>query len=709
LRLGAKKRKQGQPRAAVTARDGTASTLQRADQCYTTGDLPTAARLYRDVLEREPSNHKAVFMLGMIEHQRNAHAAARELFERAVALNATAPYSWHYLGRTLQALGDHAAALVHFKRARQLDPNLLEAWLCEGRLFRAVGALAQAESTYAAAAELHPRAALPVEHLGELELSRGRLEQAAEYFQRAAELDPQLIAPVVNLGVVHQRSGRLEQSGACYERAIQLDPSSVVAHANLGWIENKRGFLAAAEQHLRRAVSLDPNYAAAWIDLASVLHELGEVSEAIGCYRQALARAPNAANHSSLIALMLYDVESSPRAVLDEARRWAELYAPESAKEPLDRPALASALRLRIGYVSPDFRQHSVAHFSEPLITAHDPSRFEVFCYSNSQARDDVAARIEARAQLRVIRDRTDAEVAAQIRADGIHILVDLAGHTADNRLALFGRRPAPIQATYVGYPGTTGVSAIDYRFTDALADPEPSADAEYSEQLVRLPGAFCCFRPPDRAPRVNALPALESGYITFGSLNNYTKLSASVFETWSRILGRIPDARLVLQSRPFADPAIRERVWSRFAVLGVSRERVDLHGAMPVESHLALYNQIDIGLDTFPWNGHTTTLLALHMGVPVVALTGDRFGGRMGLSVLTNAGLTDWIATDRDHYVELAVDRARDRTGLCQLRQQLRAQLANSPLCDAAAFAQGMEAAYEALWRECGQARNDA
>jgi protein O-GlcNAc transferase len=699
--LAAKKRKQGQPNAAATAREGAASALQRADQCYTTGDLPTAARLYREVLVREPANHKAVFMLGMIEHQRHAHAAARELFERAIALNGTAPYYWHYLGRTLQALGENAAALVYFKRARQLDPSLLEAWLCEGRLFRSLGALAQSESTYVAAAELHPESALPVEHLGELELARGRLEQAAEYFQRAARLEPQLIAPVINLGVVHQRSGRLEQAGECYKRAIQLDPESVVAHANLGWIENKRGLLAAAENHLRRALSLDPNYPAASIDLASVLHELGEVHEAIGCYQRALALAPNPAHHSSLIALMLYDAATPPNAVLEEARRWSQLYAPESAQEPLDLAALAKAPRLRVGYVSPDFRQHSVAHFSEPLITAHDASRFEVFCYSNSHARDDVTARIAERSQFRRIRDRTDAEVAAQIRADGIHILVDLAGHTADNRLTLFARRPAPIQATYVGYPGTTGVNAIHYRFTDALADPEPLADVEYSERLIRLPDAFCCFRPPERAPEVQPLPALERGYITFGSLNNYTKLSAPVFETWAQLLARVPDARLVLQSRPFGDPAIRERVWSRFGALGVSRERVDLHGAMPFEAHLALYNQIDIGLDTFPWNGHTTTLLALHMGVPVVTLTGDRFGGRMGLSVLTHLGLADWIATDRDQYVAIAASRASDRAGLCQLRQHLRAKLASSPLCDAAGFTRGMEAAYEALWRE--------
>lgn len=701
--MGAKKVKQGRRPHAAIARETVASTLQRADRHHTAGDLHTAEQLYREVLDREPAHHKARFLLGMIEYQRNAHPAARELFESALASNATVPVYWLFLGHTLQALEQHAAALVHFKRARQLDPNLLDAWLAEGRLFRKLGALAQAESTFACAAELHPLAALPHEHWGELALSRGHLENAAAHFEQAAALDPQLVAPVINLGVVHQRCGRLEQAAACYERACRLDPASVVAHANLGWIQQRRGLLAAAEAQLRRALELDDDYGPAWIDLASVLHELGEIDEALACYRRALAQAPNAANHSSMVALMLYDPNTPPRVVLEEARSWAERYAPEPAtQQPHDLTALARAPRLRIGYVSPDFREHAVAHFIEPVISAHDASRFEVMCYSNVKSPDDVTARIARRASFRAIRDYSDAAVAAQIRTDGVHILVDLAGHTTDNRLALFSHSPAPIQATYVGYPGTTGVAAIGYRFTDALADPEPSADAGYTERLMRLPGGFCCFLPPQRAPLVSELPQLKRGHITFGSLNNYTKLSAPVFAVWTRLLARIPDARLVLQSRPFADPAIRERVWSRFAALGVARERVDLHGALPLEAHLALYHQIDIALDTFPWNGHTTTCLALHMGVPVVSLEGDRFGSRMGVSVLSRVGLTDWVATDAERYIELAIARAHDITELCRLRQRLREQLASSPLCDAVTFTRGLEAVYEALWREC-------
>jgi len=700
--VGAKKPKQRpRPKTPASTRDSVALTLQRADDHYTSGDLHTAERLYRQVLEREPTHDKATFLLGMVEYQRNGHPAARELFERALALNAAAPLYWLFLGRTLQAQQQHAAALVHFKRARQLDPNLLEAWLCEGGLFRNLGAVAQAESTFAEAAALHPRAALPVEQLGELELSRGQLDKAAAHFAHAAQLDPQLAAPLINLGVVHQRSGRLAHAGDCYEKACQIEPNSVVAHANLGWIRQKLGQLTAAEAQLRQALALDPNYARALIDLASVLHELGEVNDSLSFYRRALALAPNAANHSSMIALMLYDLDTPPKTVLEEARRWAELYAPGPIDHTHDLAALARVPRLRIGYVSPDFREHAVSQFIEPIVAAHDASRFEVVCYSNVKTPDNVTAHMARHARFCEIHDRSDAEVTDQIRADEIHILVDLAGHTTDNRLALFGRSPAPIQATYLGYPGTTGVAAIGYRFTDALADPEPNADAEYTERLVRLPGAFFCFLPPHRAPEVSELPRLERGYITFGSLTNYTKLSAAVFDTWGRLLARTPDSRLVLQTRAFADATIRERVWSRFAGFGVAREREHLHGTMPFEAHLALYREIDIALDTYPWNGHTTTCLALHMGVPVVVLAGDRFGGRMGLSVLDGVGLSDWVAADIDQYIAIASERAQDIAGLCHLRQGLRARLASSPLCDAATFTRGLEAAYEGLWRE--------
>lgn len=704
--MGAKKRKHARSRRNAEAVAASAAdplpTLQDAYARDTAGDREAAERMYRRILEREPANDTAMFLLGIVELERNAHAAARELFERALALNGKLALYWLYLGRALHALDQHAAALIHFKRAREFDPKLLEAWLCEGTLFQSLGALARAESTYLEAAAHNPEAAIFHEQLGALELARGQLDKAAERFARALQLNPRSITAATNLGATHDLSGRLEQARACFERACEIEPESAVAHANLGGAQWKLGQLTAAEGQLRTALSLDAGCNLAWVNLATIFLELGEVSESLSCYRRAFAIAPSATYHTNMIGLMLYDPTIPPTAVLAEARRWGELHAPTASQPAYDLAGLLGSARLRIGYVSPDFREHAVAHFMEPVLAAHDASRFEILCYSNVKTPDEVTARMARHAQFRAIRGHSDADVAAQIRADGVHILVDLAGHTLDHRLALFGLRPAPVQATYLGYPGTTGVASIGYRFTDALADPQPSADLEYSERLVRLPEGFFCFRPPEHAPDVSALPRLERGHITFGSLNRLSKLSTAVFDTWTCLLARLPDARLILQNNLFSHASVRERVWTRFATAGVARERVELHPWLPFEAHMRLYREIDIALDMHPWNGHTTTCLALHMGVPVISLVGDRFGGRMGLAILQRLGLTDWLATTPEQYVEIAIEWARDVTALAELRQQLRSRLASSSLCDAASFARGLEAAYETLWREC-------
>jgi predicted O-linked N-acetylglucosamine transferase (SPINDLY family) len=675
--------------------------LERAGRLHNAGDLDGAASLYREVLRVQPGQHAASFLLGLIAYQRSLYHEARALLERAVAAASGVARYRLFLGLTLRALELDRAALAELQRARELDPTLYDAWLAEGTLLQALGELDAAVHAFRSAAANQPQAALPHEHMGEVELARARLDQASEHFEIAARLDPALVEPLINLGVICQRRAQLDRARAYFADACRVKADSAAAHFNLGWVEQKLGLLAAAETHYRRALALDPEHSGAIIDLAGVLHELGEVDAALACYRVALERNPDAAHHSSMLSLLQYDQRSTPAALLGEARSWAQRYAPETAARAHDLAAPARAPRLRIGYVSPDFREHAVASFFEPLLAAHDPARFEVTCYSNVKDEDEVTARIAGHARLVRIRGRSDTDVAQQIHEDGIHVLVDLAGHTVDHRLALFALQPAPVQASYLGYPGTTGVAAIRHRFSDLVADPEPGADLAYSEQLVRLPNGFCCFRPPAQAPAVSALPCLARGYVTFGSLNNYTKLSPAVLETWTRLLAGVPDAQLVLQSRPFGDAVIRERVWSRFAALGIARERVQLHGSMPLAAHLALYGQIDIALDTFPWNGHTTTCLALHMGVPVVVLSGERFAGRMGMTLLQRVGLAAWIARDGDDYVAIATRHARARDELAQLRLGLRAQLASSALCDAITFTRSLEVAYERLWSE--------
>ncbi|HTU60905.1 MAG TPA: hypothetical protein VMF89_20775, partial [Polyangiales bacterium] len=398
---------------------------------------------------------------------------------------------------------------------------------------------------------------------------------------------------------------------------------------------------------------------------------------------------------SSLIALQQY-LPSQASERLPEARRWAALYA--GAPAPVTAARTRAPGPLRVGYVSADFRQHSVCYFFEPLLAAHDLGRVAVTCYVNSDKSDAVTERLAQRATMRSVKGLTDAQMTELVENDGIDVLVELSGHTLGHRLQVFGRAPAPLQLAYLGYPGTTGVPAIRYRLTDPLVDPAPLGDASYSEQLYRLPRVFCCFQPPEGTPPVGPLPALTRGQITFGSLNKYMKVTDPVVSLWTQVMHSVPNSRLILQSSVFADPAVCARVRERFVKLGVAAERVELFGAMPLAEHLALYQQIDIGLDTHPWNGHTTTCLALHMGVPVLALAGDVGASRMGVSVLSAAGLPDWVATDEAAYVSAAQRWSSELSALAELRNDLRTQVQRSALCDNKKLAAEVEDAFFTL-----------
>ena len=361
-----------------------------------------------------------------------------------------------------------------------------------------------------------------------------------------------------------------------------------------------------------------------------------------------------------------------------------------------------AARRLKIGYVSPDFRGHSVAYFVEPLLKGHDRQAVEVFCYAEVTRPDTVTAHLQGLVDHWLVTvGLSDEELAERIRADGIDILVDLAGHTANNRLRVFARKPAPVQVTWLGYPNTTGLEAIDYRLVDAVTDPVGEADAWASETLVRLEGGFLCYGGLKDAPEPTVPPCLKTGTVTFGSFNNPAKVSAATFDAWATLLSRLPQARLLLKGKPFADAATRALFLARLGERGVAAERVELVAWLPgTAAHLALYHRVDIALDPFPYNGTTTTCEALWMGVPVVTLRGDRHAGRVGASLLSQIGLTDLIANSVEEYVEIALALARNPGRLDDLRRALRPRMAASPLCDGRAFARKMEAAFRTMWQ---------
>jgi protein O-GlcNAc transferase len=433
-----------------------------------------------------------------------------------------------------------------------------------------------------------------------------------------------------------------------------------------------------------------------------LLNLQGRHDEAVDLYRRSLATESNSANHSNLLFAMNYSGRYDQCALFAEHKRWAELYAPTPpTAEPFTNVRDLNR-RLRVGYVSPDFNMHPVAFFMGALIASHDRHAVEVFCYSSTFAQDKMTAAFRGMNVIwRDIAALDDVSAARLIRDDGIDIAVDLAGHTAGNRLLTLARRPAPIQATYLGYPNTTGMGAIDYRFTDVWADPPGASDRTHSEILVRLPSGFLAYTPPANMPPVRELPALSNGRVTFGSFNNVAKISPGTIDLWARVLTAMPDAQLMIKARSFVDAALRERFQRLFVARGVTEERL-LLPFEPVGSvaHYDTFNRIDIALDTVPYNGTTTTCEALWMGVPVVALAGDRHASRVGVSILNAAGLSELIAPTPDAYIAIARGLASDLDSLAALRASLRTRLAPSALLDARRVARALEQAYRSAWR---------
>lgn len=422
--------------------------------------------------------------------------------------------------------------------------------------------------------------------------------------------------------------------------------------------------------------------------------ETGETTEAIRCYLQALAIVPDyACGRDNFLMSLNYGEGERIEDVFAAHREYEAVHARGlGTVKPVFRERQG---KLRVGYVSADFRHHPLACFTEPVLSHHDKSRFEVVCYSNHLREDEVTQRFKGYADLWVPCARmSDEELAGRIRTDGIDILIDLNGHTAGNRLLTFARKPAPLQMTWLGYPGTTGLSSIGYRITDWQADPQ-GYEAHNSERPLRLPASYFCYRAPAHAPRVGELPARKNGYITFGSFNELAQVSDATVALWSKVLEAVPASKLLVKTEALAGQTVRARVLQRFAEQGIGARRLELLGSeADMQARLEIYNQVDIALDTWPYNGPAAACEALWMGVPVISLEGPMHASRTGLSILNAAGLIEFVACDPVHFVALARAWAECRASLPALRANLRARLSTSPLMDEAAFVSAFESA---------------
>jgi len=701
------------------------------------GQAAEATLCFRQAAEAAPGDGSILLNLGSALQAQGLREEALVCYERALEIMPASVPALIRQGIVRSDLGQRAAAAASYRRALEIEPDNPQANLNLCSVLIELGQLDPAEASCRRLLAIEPGNAGAHSNLGVILKKRRQLDEAVACFRRALAIQPDLASAHVNLGSALHGLGQLDDAAACYLRALEIQPDSAVAHSNYGNVLQdldrfglaEKSFLRALEidpglamahnnlalvysytrrlddsvARFRRAIELDPDYADAYANLAGVLKDLGRMDDALHALRRALEIDRYClVAHNNLLFIQNYMAEQPGEQLLADARRFGEVAA-RLARPYADWPNPPDAQRpLRVGLVSGDLCNHPVGYFLEGVLTAlasQASGRLEVFAYSNRLAEDETSQRLRAccRGWCSCI-GLTDEALARRIRDDGIDILIDLAGHTAHNRLAMFAWKPAPVQVSWLGYFATTGVAAIDYFLADPWTLP-PDQEAFFAEQVWRLPETRLCFTPPNSKVEVNALPALANGYITFGCFNNLSKMNDAVVQLWARVLQAVPGSRLFLKYQQLAEASVRQRTCERFAVHGIDAARLIFEDYAPRADYLAAYHRVDIALDPFPFPGGTTTVEALWMGVPVLTLQGERFLARQGVGLLMNAGLPEWVAADAEDYVARAATHANDLQALAALRARLRQQVLASPIYDAPRFAQHFEAALRSMW----------
>jgi len=590
-------------------------------------------------------------------------------------------------------------ALEIYRGILKQDPQNADAWSGLAAVMRNLGDMRGAAAAYEKAAALRPKSFAFQFNAGLASYVHKDFAKAYAFFSRALALKGDSAEANRLAGVCRSELGDIDGAEALLRTACACDPANAAAAYDLANILCDAGKAGDAEQWYRRALEIRPDFTEAAANLGELLQAVGRTAEAMSLYESILLRCPATPIVVSNALLCLnYNPPADKNAVYETHCRLASAcYAGEAATAPAVRRGPARR-PLRIGYVSADFRRHSVASFLLPVVANHDHGAYEVYCYAHVEKPDRRSEEFKKHAVWRDIFGLDDEAALRLIRDDDIDILVDLGGHTAGNRLGIFGRRAAPVQVTYCGYPNTTGLRAIDYRLTDWIADPD-GEERYYAEKLMRLPGCFLCYAPPQGAPLPDAGAAAGRRAPVFGSFNNIAKISDATMDAWCAILRRVPAARLLLKYRYLDDSTVQQRLAQRFHDRGIGRERIDFQGRIrSLKEHLAVYNLVDIALDTFPYNGATTTCEALWMGVPVVTVAGDRHAARVGASLLSAAGVSELVTHDVEGYVETAVALAADRSRIVSFRQTLRGRVAQGMLCDGTSFTRGLEEAYQTM-----------
>jgi protein O-GlcNAc transferase len=663
------------------------------------GKLDEAIAAYHRAIALKPAFAEAHNNLGNALRDQGKADESAAAYRRAIALKPDFADAHSNLGNVLMDQGALEAAAACCRRALEIKPDHAKVHYNLGNILRDLDRPDEAIASYSQAIALKPDYFQAHNNFGATFKDIGRLDEAIGGYRRAIALKPDYVEAHNNLGNALKDQGKLDEAAAAYEQALALNPDDPAARNNLGNALKDQGRLEEALASYRRALELKPVFAEAHNNLGNVFKDQGRMEEAIQSYERVLALRPDFAEaHSNLLMSQHYIGRIANAELLDSARRFGARFEGGAPARSFANDR-SPARKLRIGYVSGDFRLHPGGFLLARVLEAHDRERFEIFCYANQASVDSMTRRLQAAADhWRPILHLSDADAANLILNDSIDILIDLSGHTAKNRLPLFALRPAPAQACWLGYFGTTGLGAMDYLIMDEATAP-PGEERWYSETLVRLPHGRFCYAPPDYAPEPVDPPALRRGYATFGSFNNIAKIGSEVVALWADVLRAAPGSRLRLKWKSLEDESARRRLAASFEAAGVASERVELRGFSPHAEMLAEYGEIDVALDPFPFGGGLTSCEALWMGVPVVTLPGDRPASRQTIGFLDHVGLSDCIAYTPADYVARAAALAADLGRLTDLRRALRPRMAASPLCDGAVFTPTLEAAFQQMW----------
>jgi protein O-GlcNAc transferase len=624
-------------------------------------------------------------------------------FEKCISIQPNFPEALANLATAHRFQENFEASLEYYQKAIRLQPTNSNLYVNIGDLLVKTGKLEPARESYEKAISIDSRNSSALTGIALLLHKSGNLSGAIDYHEKALAINSDSATSNCLYGITLQALGRLDNAVQAYSRAISINPEYAEAHNNLAGALHGKNDLNTAIKHLQMAIAIDPKYAEAHSNLGVALYEQGDVDESIASFYQALKANPNhIAAHSSLLFVLSFSQKHSPEEYLIEAKRFGEKVS-KLVTQPLStQPALKAKNTIRVGLVSGDLRVHPVGYFLESIIQHVNPDILELHAYPTNDQEDALSKRLKAHIRSwKPITWLSDESAARMIHDDGIDILIDLAGHSAHNRLPVFAWRPAPIQASWLGFFASTGVAEIDYILVDPNSVP-PDGHTHYSETPCFLPETRLCFTAPNdtEAAAVTALPAQGNGYVTFGCFQNLTKLNDEVLKLWGRIAQAIPGAKFRFQIKQLNCAENQNSLRKRLEKFGISAERTTLLGPQSRADYLAAHANVDLILDTFPYPGGTTTCEALWMGVPTLTLLGNSMLSRQGSSIMSCAGLENWIASDQNAYLAKAIEFAEDVSYLADLRRGLRTKVASTPLFDAPRFAKVLEAKLSELYQ---------